>query len=113
MVASGYLKDVSPEDARLLEGVSSFSLRSMICPRELEVNYVFAGDSSMALVDIEDNYPTTRRNVGEYMKERPDLLPGGEKQVWHCLRWGKGLPDILQGVEQSLDSLKRLSLIHI
>ena len=28
-------------------------------------------------------------------------------QIWHHLRWGRGLPDILTGVEQSLDSLKR------
>ena len=37
-VATGYLKDVSPEDARRLDGVSAFSLRSMICPGEPEVN---------------------------------------------------------------------------
>ena len=33
VLAKGYLKDVSPEDARLLEGVSNFSLRGLVCPR--------------------------------------------------------------------------------
>ena len=79
----------------------------MICPGEPEVNYVFAGDSSFALVDFADNQPSTRRNVGEYIKEKPELLPGFKPQVWHTLRWGRGLPDILQGVEQSLDNLNR------
>ena len=105
-VATGYLKDVSPEDARRLDGVSAFSLRSMICPGEPEVNYVFAGDSSFALVDFSDNQPSTRRNVGEYIKERPELLPGAKPMVWHSLRWGRGLPDIITGVEQSLENLK-------
>jgi hypothetical protein len=43
MLAKGYLKDVSPEDARLLDGVSNFSLRGMVCPGEPEANFVFAG----------------------------------------------------------------------
>lgn len=51
-VASGYLKDVSPKDARLLEGVSSFSLRSMLCPGEPEANFVFAGDSSIRKTNL-------------------------------------------------------------
>ena len=79
----------------------------MICPGEPEVNYVIAGDSSLALVDFVDNNPSTRRNIGEYLKEKPELLPGNNPAVWHCLRWGRGLPDIITGVEQSLDSLKR------
>ena len=106
-LATGYLKDVSPEDARLLEGVSAFSLRSMICPGEPEVNHVIAGGSSLALVDFVDNNPSTRRNIGEYLKEKPELLPGNNPAVWPCLRWGRGLPDIIAGVEQSLDNLKR------
>ena len=40
MLAKGYLKDVSPEDARLLDGVSTFSLRGMVCPGEPEANFV-------------------------------------------------------------------------
>ena len=40
LLAKGYLKDVSPEDARLLDGVSTFSLRGMvICPGEPEANF--------------------------------------------------------------------------
>jgi len=49
MLAKGYLKDVSPEDARLLDGVSNFSLRGMVCPGEPEANFVFAGDSSLGI----------------------------------------------------------------
>ena len=32
VLAKGYLKDFSPEDAGLLDGVSAFSLRGMVCP---------------------------------------------------------------------------------
>ena len=49
LLAKGYLRDVSPEDAKLLDGVSSFSLRGMICPGEPEANFIFAGDFSLAL----------------------------------------------------------------
>ena len=88
MLAKGYLRDVSPEDAKLLDGVSSFSLRGMVCPGEPEANFIFAGDSSMALVDMVDGYASIRRNIGEYIKEKPDLLPPGRKTVWHDLKWG-------------------------
>ena len=107
VLAKGYLKDVSPEDARLLDGISTFSLRAMTCPGEPEANFVFAGDSSLALVDMVDGYASTRRNIGEYIKQKPDLLPPGRKTVWHDLRWGRGLPDIIKGVENSLDCLQR------
>ena len=107
VLAKGYLKDVSPEDASLLEGVSNFSLRGLVCPGEPEANFVFAGDSSLALVDMVEGYASTRRNIGEYIKEKPDLLPPGRKTVWHDLKWGRGLPDIIKGVEHSLDCLQR------
>ena len=81
LLAKGYLRDVSPADAKLLDGVSSFSLRGMVCPGEPEANFIFAGDSSMALVDMVDGYASTRRNIGEYIKEKPDLLPPGRKTV--------------------------------
>ena len=107
VLAKGYLKDVSPEDARLLDGVSTFSLRGLVCPGEPEANFVFAGDSSLTLVDMVDGYASTRRNIGEYIKEKPDLLPPGRKTVWHDLKWGRGLPDIIKGVEHSLECLQR------
>ena len=107
VLAKGYLKDVSPEDARLLDGISTFSLRAMACPGEPEANFVFAGDSSLALVDMVDGFPSTRRNIGEYIKEKPTFLPPGRRAVWHDLRWGRGLPDIIKGVEHSLDNLQR------
>ena len=107
MLAKGYLKDVSPEDARLLDGVSTFSLRGMVCPGEPEANFVFAGDSSLALVDMVDGYASPRRNVGEYIKQKLDLLPPGRQMVWHDLRWGRGLPEIIKGIEHSLDNLQR------
>ena len=107
MLAKGYLRDVTPEDARLLDGVSGFSLRGMVCPGEPEANFIFAGDSSLALVDMVDGYASTRRNIGEYIKEKPDLLPPGRKTVWHDLKWGRGLPDIIKGVEHSLECLQR------
>ena len=107
MLAKGYLRDVSPEDARLLDGVSNFSLRGMVCPGEPEANFIFAGDSSLALVDMSDGFASTRRNIGEYIKEKPDLLPPGRKTVWHDLKWGRGLPDIIKGVEHSLVCLQR------
>ena len=105
MLAKGNLRDGSPEDARLLDGVSGFSL--MVCPGEPEANFIFAGDSSLALVDMVDGYASTRRNIGEYIKEKPDLLPPGRKTVWHDLKWGRGLPDIIKVVEHSLDCLQR------
>ena len=107
VIAKGYLKDVSPEDANLLDGVSNFSLRGLVCPGEPEANFIFAGDSSLALVDMVDGYASTRRNIGEYIKEKPDLLPPGRRTVWHDLKWGRGLPDIIKGVEHSLECLKR------
>ena len=107
LLAKGYLRDVSPEDAKLLDGVSSFSLRGMVCPGEPEANFIFAGDSSMALVDMVDGHASTRRNIGEYIKEKPDLLPPGRRSVWHDLKWGRGLPDIIKGVEHSLECLQR------
>ena len=107
MLAKGYLRDVSPEDAKLLDGLSSFSLRGMVCPGEPEANFIFAGDSSMALVDMVDGFASTRRNIGEYIKEKPDLLPPGRRSVWHDLKWGRGLPDIIKGVEHSLECLQR------
>jgi len=107
LLTKGYLKDVSPEDARLLDGVSTFSLRGMICPGEPEANFIFAGDFSLALVDMVDGYASTRRNIGEYIKQKPDLLPAGRKMVWHDLKWGRGLPDIIKGVEHSLECLQR------
>ena len=88
VLAKGYLKDISPEDARLLDGVSAFSLRGMVC----EANFVFAGDSSMALVDMVEGNASTRRNIGEYIKQKPDLLPAGRQTVWHDLRWGTRTP---------------------
>ena len=77
MLAKGYLRDVSPEDARLLGGVSNFSLRGMVCPGEPEANFIFAGDSSLALVDMVDGFASTRRNIGEYIKEKPGPPPTG------------------------------------
>ena len=44
MLAKGYLRDVGPEDARLLDGVSGFSLRGMVCAGEPEANFIFAGE---------------------------------------------------------------------
>jgi hypothetical protein len=75
MLAKGNLRDVSPEDARLLDGVSGFSL--MVCPGEPEANFIFAGDSSLALVDMVDGFASTRRNIGEYIKEKPGPPPTG------------------------------------
>jgi hypothetical protein len=77
MLAKGYLRDVTPEDARLLDGVSGFSLRGMVCPGEPEANFIFAGDSSLALVDMVDGFASTRRNIGEYIKEKPGPPPTG------------------------------------
>ena len=54
-----------------------------------------------------EGHASTRRNVGEYIKEKPDLLPPGRETVWHDLKWGRGLPDIIKGVEHSLDCLQR------
>ena len=54
-----------------------------------------------------DGFASTRRNIGEYIKEKPDLLPPGRKTVSHDLKWGRGLPDIIKGVEHSLDCLQR------
>ena len=91
-----------------LDGVSNFSLRGMVCPGEPEANFIFAaGDSSLALVDMVGGFASMRRNIGEYIKEKPDLLPPGRKTVWHDLKWGRGLPDIIKGVEHSLDCLQR------
>eukprot|EP00435_Cladocopium_sp_Y103_P073987 s1156_g46.t1 len=101
-IANGYLKDVSPEDANLLDGVNKFSLRSMICPGEPEVNYVFAGDSSLALVDVVDGQPSTRRNIGEYLKKSEAKCFPAPTRLF-----GRGLPDIIKGVESSLEMLKR------
>ena len=39
----------------------------------------------MALVDMVDGYASTRRNIGEYIKEKPDLLPPLRCQVFTCI----------------------------
>eukprot|EP00435_Cladocopium_sp_Y103_P048456 s990_g14.t1 len=75
----------------------------MICPGGPEVKYVFAGDSSLALVVMLDGQPSTRRNTGEYLKEKSDLLPGDNKMVWHAVKWGRRLPETITGVESSLE----------
>ena len=41
------------------------------------------------------------------MLEKPDLLPPGRQMVWHDLKWGRGLPDIIKGIEHSLECLQR------
>ena len=89
LLAKGYLRDVSPEDAKLLDGVSSFSLRGMVCPGEPEANFIFAGDSSMALVDMVDGYAShaqEHRRVHQGEAGPPPTRP--RRSVWHRSQMG-------------------------
>ena len=64
----------------------------------------------MALVDFpsdKDGYPT-KRNVGEYLKRDSSTLMRVEQdQVRHSMRWGRGLPEILDAMDQDLITLRK------
>ena len=107
-IAQGNLAAISPHDASLLEGTNTFSVRAMACPGEPEANFLFTGDSFMSLVDLEGGKPVSRRNVGEYIQEyAKDLLPGKTNHVRHEMRWGKGLPQILDAIDHGLLQLRQ------
>ena len=72
------------------------------------VDFIIAGDSSMALVDEStdaDGKPVrVKRNVGEYYKEAgPTLLTDRAGSVQYSLHWGKGLESIIDGIEFCLN----------
>ena len=82
------------------------------CPGGPVVDFIFAGDSSMALVDetVDSEGKTTRvkRNVGEYLKEAgPSLLTDRAGSVQYSLHWGRGLEAIIDGIEACLDNGRR------
>ena len=82
------------------------------CPGGPVVDFIFAGDSSMALVDetVDSEGKTTRvkRNVGEYLKEAgQSLLTDRAGSVQYSLHWGKGLEAIIDGIEGCLDNSRR------
>ena len=69
------------------------------------VDFIFAGDSSMALVDeglyADGTVKRTKRNVGEFLKAgKMDLLT----------HWGKGLKEVTDGIEGCLDNKARRTL---
>ena len=77
------------------------------CPGEPVVDFIFAGDSSMALVDeglyADGTVKRTKRNVGEFLKAgRMDLLTEKAGSAQYSMHWGKGLKDITDGIEACL-----------
>ena len=84
------------------------------CPGGPVVDYIFAGDSSMALVDegtyADGTMKRVKSNVGEYLKEAgASLLTDCAGSVQYSLNWGKGLESIIDGpgIEQCLDNERR------
>ena len=65
------------------------------CPGEPVVDFIFAGDSSMALVDeglYAGTVKRTKRIVGEFLKAgRMDLLTEKDGSAQYSMHWGKGL----------------------
>ena len=71
-----------------------------------------APKNRMALVDFpkEKGGFTTRRNVGEYLQhDAKTLLKISPNQVRHSMRWGRGLSEILDAVDQDPLSLSFVS----
>ena len=107
-IAQENLTAISPHDASLLAGTTTFSVRAMACPGEPEVNFLFTGDSFMSLVDLEGGKQVSRRNVGEYIQQRAkDFLPEKTNHVRREMRWGKGLPQILDAIDHGLLQLRQ------
>ena len=82
------------------------------CPGEPVVDFIFAGDSSMALVDeglyADGTVKRTKRNVGEFLKAgRMDLLTEKAGSAQYSMHWGKGLKEITDGIEACLDNKAR------
>ena len=81
-------------------------------PGEPVVDFIFAGDSSMALVDeglyADGTVKRTKRNVGEFLKAgRMDLLTEKAGSAKYSMHWGRGLKDITDGIEACLDNKLR------
>ena len=101
-VAIEKLEEISPADHSLLDGMNGLKIRGVKCPGEPMATYIFAGDSSMALVDFpkEADQTHSRRNAGEYVKQDASQLIGVPRShVRHGMRWGRGLPEILDAVD--------------
>ena len=111
-VAIEKLQTVSPADHGLLEGMNGRKIRGVKCPGEPTASYIFAGDSSIALVDFpkEANQSHTRRNVGEYIKQdAAQLIAVPRNHVRHGMTWGRGLNEILDAVDAELVELRKVT----
>ena len=100
-----------------LESNPARIMTQLPCPWRPVVDFVIAGDSSMAVVD-ESTYAdgTTKRakrNVGEYLKEAgASILTDRAGSVQYSLHWGKRLETIIDGIEQFLDNVTMIGVAH-
>lgn len=92
-----------------LESNPARLMTQLPCPMGPVVDFIFAGDSSMALADEETFADGTvqrvKRNVGEYLKEAgASILTDRAGSVQYSLHCGKGLEDIINVIEYCLDN---------
>ena len=100
--------------ARWLDRTSLRILGALPCPGEPAADFIFVGDSSMALVHAEqppegsfEPPKLTRRNIGEYIKADPSGLRETAASVQYGMRWGKGLEQINDEIENCLNCDRR------
>ena len=96
--AKAALEKIHLDYARWLDRTSLKILGALPCPGEPEADFIFVGDSSMALVQAEappegsfEPPRLTRRNIGEFIKADPSGLRETAASVQYGMRWGKGL----------------------
>ena len=84
-------------------------MHQLPCPGGPVADFIFAGDSSMALVDCREKYADgtpkkVQRTVGEYLKSgAKDIFGPRVGQVQYAMKWGKGLEQINDAIEECLD----------
>ena len=114
--AKAALEKIHTDYARWLDRTSLRILGALPCPGEPAADFIFVGDSSMALVQAEqppegsfEAPKLTRRNVGEYIKADPSGLRETAASVQYGVRWGKGLEQINDEIESCLNCDRRRS----
>ena len=114
--AKAALEKIHLDYARWLDRTSLKILGALPCPGEPEADFIFVGDSSMALVQAEappegsfEPPRLTRRNIGEFIKADPSGLRETAASVQYGMRWGKGLEQINDEIESCLNNVRRRS----
>ena len=114
--AKAALEKIHLDYARWLDRTSLRIFGALPCPGEPAADFIFVGDSSMALVQAEappegsfEPPKLTRRNIGEFIKADPSGLRETAASVQYGMRWGKGLEQTNDEIESSLNCDRRRS----